>query len=148
MNIRDLAEEWVDYAKQAQTGVTYGIHRNPTSKDYADMRRENGTKRVRYIVSLYSPESDLNLYVFDANLLHYEAAKKLGIPYKSRVHLPIWGDYGFGESDIVNNKLTLTPGILVEISRMGRNFPVDFLRTYFLNVPEPPEKKSFFRKRT
>ena len=143
MKLRNLVEEWVDYVKQAQTGITYSIHKNPSSKDFLQMKQENNTTRVRYIVSLYS--EDLNLYVFDANVLHYEAARKLGIPYKSRVHLPVWGDYAFGESDVIGGKLNLTQGILIEISRMGRNFPVEFLKTYFLNVPEPPEKKKFFK---
>lgn len=142
MKIRPLFEEWQDYVKTNE-GRAFPVYTNPNSKDYTAMRKENDTEKVRYILRIYGEPI---LYVFDYRLLHSYAAEALGIPYKSRVHLPIWGDYAFGESKIENNSISLTGGIVAELGRMGKkNIPYEFLNTYFNNAPKRPEKKE--RKR-
>jgi hypothetical protein len=76
------------------------------------------------------------LYVFNSELLHYEVASKYGIPYKDRIHAPIWGDYAFGISEIGSDgKLKLEEKILKEIKMMGKKgFNTAFLNKYFSNV--------------
>lgn len=142
MKIRPLFEEWQDYVK-VENGETFPIYVNPSSKDYVAMRKENNTERVRYILRIYG---DPVLYVFDYRALHFQAAEVLGIQYKHRVHLPVWGDYAFGESKIEGNEISLTGGIMAELGRMGRkNIPYEFLNTYFNNAPKRPEKKEHKR---
>jgi len=141
MKLRALAEEWTkEYVKTVIDGedISFPIHSNPTIDDYNEMRKENGTQEFRYIVKIYG---DLVLYIFDSRVLHFQAAEKLGIGYKSRVHLPVWGDYAFGISKVSNNKLELTEGILKELRNMATHVPYGFLNQYFSNAPQKPEKK-------
>ena len=142
MNLRSLVEEWKDYVEVDYKDRTYSIYINPNTKDFLKLKKEDDATFVRYILGLYS---DFDLYVFSSDVLHYFAAQKLGITYKERVHLPVWGDYAFGESPIINgNKLELSKDVLTEIKRMGRNVPPQLqvvLNKYFVNAPQKPEKK-------
>lgn len=145
MKIRNLAEEFANeyiVIKIKEETFHFPIHKNPTSDDYREMKKENGTQRFRYIVKIYGEPV---LYVFDSRALHFQAAEVLKIGYKHRIHLPVWGDYAFGESELINNKLELNTGIVKELKRMGKNIPYGFLEQYFINAPEKPQKKEHKR---
>jgi len=134
MKLQQLLEEFRDYIKVR--GKDYAIYINPTSEDYRELKKEEETDEVRFMFKLYTEKNEQpKLYAFNSEVLHYEAAEKFGIPYKGRIHLPIWGDYAFGISKIgKDNKLTLDAGILKEINRMGKKgFNAEFLQKYFSN---------------
>lgn len=130
-----LQEEFTDYIKVR--GEDYAIYTDPTSEDFRQIKKEEQTDKVRYMFKLFTEKGEKpKLFVFNSNVLHYEAANKLNIPYKMRMHAPIWGDYAFGISAIGDDKkLSLDPRILKEIKTMGKkHFNVSFLNNYFSNV--------------
>lgn len=127
-----LVEEWKDQIK-SRTGDAHNIYKNPSMKDFMDLKKSENASEFRYIVNVFGKKEEL--FMFNANLLHYEAAKHLNIPYKSRVHVPIWGDYGFGSSYLSDGKMMLDSSVKMEIKKMGeKNFNISFLRKFFKNI--------------
>lgn len=133
MNLRNIAEEFKDYVKAMDKQI-YGLYKNPTKKELEDFMKEEGVKNVRYILNLYG--KDDVVYVFNYKLLHYEVANHIGIPYKDRYHAPVWGDFGFGDSELIGLKMELHPMIVKEIKKMGKFFNRPYYEQYFSNVPK------------
>lgn len=105
----------------------FPIFKNPTPDELEKAKEDY--ESVRYIVRLFkdkhSQESldSINVgdvFVFNPQVPHYLAAQKLEIPHKYRVHIPVWGDFGFGVSKINNNKLKLSRELLKQIPKKDK----------------------------
>lgn len=96
MKIRELCEEFVDAVKYSKDEY-YEIFKNPTSKEVSDAKsKEFG---IRFIIDF----KNKSFYIFNDNLLHAAAAKKLKIHY----NYPNWDntDYAFGVGIVVGGKV-------------------------------------------
>ena len=136
---------WFDYIeiKQKNKKIIYPIYNNPSIKDYIRMKKENGTTSVRYFIDF----KNLSLYVFDSEVLHRDAYKKIykkdseklkqktAFLFLKKVVLPVWGDYGLGASKIYKGKIELIPGILFYLSYMKNKNIFVFLNNFFINIP-------------
>ncbi|RLA58816.1 MAG: hypothetical protein DRQ78_11425 [Epsilonproteobacteria bacterium] len=74
MTIKEiLTETFEDYAKAPYSKKVYGIYKNPTSNELRDLIKEE--KPISFRVLIDKKKKDI--YVFNSDLLHAEAAKKI-----------------------------------------------------------------------
>lgn len=74
MTLKELLKEtFVDYSKAPYSKKVFGIYKNPTSNELRDLVKEERPTILRVLID----KKKKDIYVFNADLLHAEAAKKI-----------------------------------------------------------------------
>lgn len=97
MNLKKcLDEAFHDYVKTRMYGT---IEIVKTALDYKDKKTLQEAKDLRFCADLKNDK----VFIWDANMLHYEAATSIGIPYSASIKnkpFVIWGEATYTEQGI------------------------------------------------